>query len=75
MTVSHETPEARELVTVTVETATVGVASCEDCGFHRDAMDVADVPRLQSDSFMHATSMGHTVNEHLSRSMTLRPVP
>jgi hypothetical protein len=61
------------MVQITAEVAAVGVSTCEGCDFHRDAMDSTDVPTLLGDSAMHAMSTGHTVNELVSRSITIRP--
>jgi hypothetical protein len=48
---------------------------CEEGDFHADALDSATVQSALADGAMHAMSMGHTIHEHVSRDVTVRPVP
>lgn len=63
------------MVQVELLRAQVGVSVCEGCDFHLDALDSAAVAGLQSDSAMHAITTGHVVNETVSTSTTVRPLP
>ena len=60
---------------ITIETSSVGSVSCQSGDFHADAHDVAQIQSVLADAAMHAMATGHTVIEHVSRDMTVRPSP
>ena len=60
---------------ITIDARQTAIAQCEAGDFHAEARDVAGVPGVLADAAMHAIATGHTVDEHVSRNMTVRPVP
>jgi hypothetical protein len=58
---------------VSIERTATGTTSCESGDYHEDAKDLAEIAAIASHAAMHAISTGHTVHEHTSLCLTVRP--